>query len=128
MAELAGMRRKISCIVAVALVIAAAGKLSASEFTVEKTDDGLVVNLDGQLFTKYLVQSGNKPILWPIIGPTGKPMTRDYPMRDRPGQAKDHPHQRSMWFTYGNVGGIDFWADEPGAGTIKHLEFTKIAG
>jgi len=49
------------------------------------------VKIDGRLFTEYLVRSGTKPILWPIIGPTGKPMTRDFPMRDRPGEAKDHP-------------------------------------
>ena len=70
--------------------------------------DGAVVKIDGQLFTEYLVKSGTKPILWPIIGPTGKRMTRDYPMRDRPGEQKDHPHQRSLWFTHGDVNGTNF--------------------
>ena len=64
---------------------------------------GAVVKIDGQLFTEYLVRSGTKPILWPIIGPTGKPMTRDYPLRDRAGEKTDHPHQRSLWFTHGDV-------------------------
>ena len=70
------------------------------------------MKIDGQLFTEYLVQSGTKPILWPIIGPTGKPMTRDYPMRDRAGEKKDHPHQRSLWFTHGDVNGVNFWAEQ----------------
>ena len=86
------------------------------------------MKIDGRLFTEYLVRSGTKPILWPIIGPTGKPMTRDFPMRDRPGETKDHPHQRSLWFSHGSVNGIDFWAEQGKVGTIKHLEFTKIAG
>ena len=46
----------------------------------ERSDNGAIVKIDGQLFTEYLIRSGSKPILWPIIGPTGKPMTRAYPM------------------------------------------------
>ena len=89
-----------------------------------------MVKIDGQLFTEYLVKSGTKPILWPIIGPTGKPMTRDYPMRDRPGEQKDHPHQRSLWFTHGDVNGTNFWAQPEQAsyvGRIEHLRFVKVA-
>jgi hypothetical protein len=52
----------------------------ASEVTVEPCDGGMAVNIDGELFTKYLTKSGNKPVLWPIIGPTGTPMTRAYPL------------------------------------------------
>jgi hypothetical protein len=101
----------------------------SAEITVERSAKGAVVKIDGQLFTEYLVRSGTKPILWPIIGPTGKPMTRDYPMRDRAGEKKDHPHQRSLWFSHGSVNGIDFWTEQgKKVGTIKHLEFTKIAG
>ena len=100
----------------------------AAEITVERSAKGAVVKIDGRLFTEYLVRSGTKPILWPIIGPTGTPMTRDFPMRDRPGEMKDHPHQRSLWFSHGNVNGVDFWAERGKVGTIKHLEFTKIVG
>ncbi len=35
------------------------------------------------------------------------------------GEDEDHPHQRSFWFTYGMVNGIDFWAELPGHGSIK---------
>jgi hypothetical protein len=100
----------------------------SAEITVERSDKGAVVKIDGRLFTEYLAHSGTKPILWPIIGPTGKPMTRDFPMRNRPGETKDHPHQRSLWFSHGNVNGVDFWGERGKVGTIKHLEFTKIAG
>ncbi len=101
---------------------------AAAEITVERSEKGAVVKIDGRLFTEYLTRSGTKPILWPIIGPTGKPMTRDFPMRNRPGETKDHPHQRSLWFSHGSVNGIDFWTERGKVGTIKHLEFTKLAG
>ena len=101
----------------------------SAEISVERSEKGAVVKIDGRLFAEYLVQSGTKPILWPIIGPTGKSMTRDFPMRDRVGEKKDHPHQRSLWFSHGDVNGIGFWTERgKGVGTIKHLEFTKVAG
>jgi len=102
----------------------------SAEITCERSAAGVVVKIDGRLFTEYLTKSGTKPALWPLVGPTGKPMTRDYPLRDRDGEKKDHPHQRSLWFSHGNVNGIDFWAEQgkPGTlGAIRHLKFLKIA-
>ena len=56
--------------------------LHAAQFTLEKDDSGVTVKCDGKFFTRYILKSGAKPILWPIVGPTGKEMTRGYPMRD----------------------------------------------
>jgi hypothetical protein len=100
----------------------------SAEITAERSKNGVEVKIDGQLFTEYLTQSGNKPILWPILGPTGKPMTRDYPMHNPSGKKQDHPHHRSLWFTHGEVNGVDFWAEQGKVGSIRHLEFTKVAG
>ena len=99
----------------------------AAEITAERSPGGVVVKIDGALFTEYLVRSGGKPVLWPIIGPTGERMTRDYPMLDHAGEAKDHPHQRSLWFTHGEVNGENFWLESDKAGTIAHQEFLKVA-
>jgi hypothetical protein len=103
---------------------------SVADVTVEKKETGVAVSVDGKPFTEYLVRSGQKPILWPIYGPTGKEMTRGYPMRSSPPafERKDHPHQRSLWFTHGEVNGVDFWSEGNKAGTIKHREFTKVEG
>ena len=120
---------RVPILVALAAVLLLPGFDAVSaEITVERSEKGAVVKIDGRLFTEYLVRSGTKPILWPIIGPTGKPMTRDFPMQNRAGETKDHPHQRSLWFSHGNVNGVDFWTEQGKVGTIKHLEFTKIAG
>jgi hypothetical protein len=114
--------------VALAVALCFCGScVNAAEITAERSENGVVVKIDGKLFTEYLVKSKKKPILWPIIGPTGKEMTRNYPMRDKAGEKKDHPHQRSMWFTHGSVGGADFWSEGNKAGTINHLEFVKVA-
>ncbi len=100
----------------------------AAEFTVEETPGGKAVKIDGQPFTEYLTKSGSKPILWPIYGPTGKQMTRTWPLEtDVPGETdRDHIHQRSLWFTHGDVNGIDFWSE--GKGRIEHREFVKAEG
>lgn len=100
----------------------------AAEFTVDRTDRGVTVTCDGQPFTEYLVKSGAKPVLWPIIGPTGKRMTRSYPLENAEHEQEDHVHQRSLWMTYGKVNNIDFWSEGPGHGSIVHREFAEVTG
>ncbi len=74
----------------------------------------LEVVVDGKPLTVYHVDEPTKPYYYPLIGPTGTELTRAYPMKPGvPGETKDHPHQRSFWFTYGNLNGYDFWASDP---------------
>jgi hypothetical protein len=120
------MRRFIS--LAFVAVLICALRAPAATFTAEKTDRGVTVKIDGQLFTEYLVRSGVKPILWPIIGPTGKPMTRAWPMEKGTGEKTDHPHQRSLWFDHGAVNGVSLWEETAKAGSIWHREFVEIRG
>lgn len=89
------------------------------------TDAGpLEIVARGKPFTT-LVQGEYKPYFFPLIGPTGEPFTRAYPMKDVAGEERDHPHQRSLWFTHGDVNGVDFWGADPlnppsdRSGTIK---------
>ena len=88
-------------------VKAANGKLERVKLT--RQADRVRVEIDGQLFTEYLFQSHLKPILYPIVGPHGISMTRNWPMKQVPGEAKDHPHHESLWFSHGNVNGANFW-------------------
>jgi hypothetical protein len=81
-----------------------------AEVTVERSERGAIVTIDGEQFTEYLVKAGQSPAMWPINGPTGRRMTRSYPVRDdRPGESRDHPHHQSLWFTHDQVNGVDFW-------------------
>ncbi|CAN5905960.1 hypothetical protein BH23PLA1_BH23PLA1_22980 [soil metagenome] len=79
----------------------------------EATGDDVQVSIGGEPFTVYRTREGTKPYLYPVIGPTGKPMTRAFPMEEVEGEERDHPHQRSFWFTHGDVNGYDFWASDP---------------
>ena len=68
-----------------------------------------------------------KPYFFPLIGPTGELYTRSYPMTVLPEEDHDHPHQRSCWFTFGKVNGVDFWLGrKPGFGTIKETGRTLV--
>lgn len=102
---------------------------ACADFTVTQDSDGVTIKRNGALITRYLIKSGNKPILWPIIGPNGEEMTRQYPMREAlPTERSDHPHHRSFWFTHGDVNGVSFWHEAENTGEIVHKEFVKVAG
>lgn len=113
-----------SCACLVALAFAASALAEEPKFVSERTKTGIDVKLDGKLFATYVFKSGTKPIVWPIIGPTGEEMTRAWPMKDGvEGEKKDHIHHRSFWFTHGNINGVDFWAETAKVqGTIEHKE------
>jgi hypothetical protein len=90
------------------------------------TASALEVELGGQPFTTYQAPEGLKPYFFPLIGPTGKPFTRAYPMKDVPGEKRDHPHQKSLWFTHGNVNGVDFWSEAKGHGSIRETSRSLV--
>ena len=81
------------------------------EVRLEQKDDRVDVSIDGRPFTSYLFKRHAKPILFPILGPGGLPMTRSWPLVDGvEGEAHDHPHHQSLWFMHGSVNGVDFWS------------------
>jgi hypothetical protein len=113
--------------------------LARAEVTVERSQRGAVVEIDGALFTEYLIKAGRSPAMWPLIGPTGKAMTRSYPVGlSQQGETRDHPHHQSLWFTHDQVNGVDFWkanvaaaaeASDSGQSNgphIAHREFREI--
>ena len=87
----------------------------------------LEVTLGGKLFTRYVYQGAPKPYCWPIIGPTGEPVTRAFPMERLETEKQDHPHQRSLWYTHGSVNGIDFWAETDKSGKQVQRSMEVIA-
>lgn len=85
----------------------------------EKTDGDVVeVKIGGKPFTAFrCAKSLPKPFLYPVIGPTGDPVTRDYAMVfnavEEKNKRQDHPHHRSIWTAHGDVRTKDF--DKKGA-------------
>jgi len=96
----------------------------SAQFRLEQTDAGIQVFHNDILTTEYLIMQGQCPILWPLPGPDGTKMTRDFPMSNETANEKrDHPHHRSLWFTHGAVNGADFWHK---GGKVVHQEFTRL--
>ena len=83
-----------------------------------RTDHQVEISIDGKPFTTYYFGTESpKPYLHPLRTSGGVVVTRGYPVRDDiPGESKDHPHHRAMYFTHGDVNGVDFWSEgEPRA-------------
>ena len=102
-----------------ALPMQAQGWKKEKEATITFKAGHDVLNLNGKLFTQ-LIDGKTKefgeqriPYFYPIIGPTGAKMTRNYPMVEGvKGESKDHPHHQSLWLAHGNINGVDFWHDK----------------
>jgi len=88
--------------------------LSAPAFadvTVTEQPDKVRIEINGQLFTEYHHGDAPHVYYWPVLGPGGVKMTRSYPMEKVAGEETDHPHHRSLWFSHGEVNGVDFWGE-----------------
>lgn len=90
--------------------------------------DILDVLIDDVLFTSYHYSNEwKKPFLWPLNSEGGVTITRDYPM-DPNGTPKDHPHHKSFWTAYGDVNGVDCWAEGENSGFQHSGEVTFEPG
>jgi hypothetical protein len=99
--------------------------------------DKISIEIDGKPFTDfYIGGQASKPYLHPLRTADGKSVTRGFPMiPDVPGEPKDHPHHKGLWFAHGDVNGYNFWAGDPevpldpkfkGRGTIVLERVSKI--
>ena len=88
--------------------------------------DRLVIEIDRELFTAYYYRDVPRPYLYPVIGPSGDPVIRHWPMKKGKHEEHDHLHHRSLWFTHGEVNGEDFWSEGKTAAKIVHRNFETI--
>lgn len=56
-----------------------------------------------------------RPFIYPVIGPSGRTLTR----MGHPDDPDTHSHHNSVWISLSNVNGVDFWSDR-GGGHIRH--------
>lgn len=86
------------------------------------------VYIEDKLFTAYYAPAdGKKPYLWPINVADTATLTRDYPM-DPTNKPSDHPHHKSVWSAFGEVNGVDCWAEGPESGFQASGEVTTGSG
>ncbi|MDR1779778.1 MAG: PmoA family protein [Tannerella sp.] len=93
------------------------------------------ITCDGQLFTSYIYPADlEKPVLYPIFTSAGTDITRGFPRNPRAGERVDHPHHVGMWFSFGDVNGLDFWNNsyaipedkKPLYGSVRHRQIVGI--
>lgn len=102
---------------------------ATAEVVLERKGDRVSVSIDGDPFTNYIFAGRATPILFPIHGPGGQTLTRQWPLVEGvAGDPHDHPHQESVWFAHGQINGIDFWAHIPSekGGAHPRIEQTGI--
>lgn len=92
-------------------------------------EDRICVEIDGKLFTEWRHKDWFAPYFYPVVGPNGENITRNYPMKEGvANESQDHPHHRSLRFAHSDVNGVNFWYWGPGK-EGKHsarIELEKI--
>jgi hypothetical protein len=107
---MAGMNGRL---LAVVLAVAPLG----AQVKLTQTPDRISVDINGKAFTEFFIgPEAPKPYLHPLRTASGVIVTRHFPMEKVAGETTDHPHHRGLWFSHGDVNGIDFWMNEPPAG------------
>ena len=92
---------------------ASKGSEKSEPIEIKMADNVVSITTRDQPFANYDFKHYSKPILYPLCGPGGIEVTRNYPMRSGvPGETSDHEHHKSVWFAHGNVNGLDFWSEK----------------
>ena len=81
----------------------------------DATKQQFVVTIGGRPFTAWCYGSEfpDKPVFYPVMSPNGARVNREFPMvKGVAGESTDHPHHQSLFFTYDEVNGTNFWNPE----------------
>lgn len=79
------------------------------------------VTRDGVEVTRYhFDESLRRPFLFPLVGPSGRSVTRI----GHPHDPNGHSHHNSVWVAHHDVNGVDFWGDQK-AGRIVHRKVVE---
>lgn len=90
---------------------------------VPQPDHEFSFQLDGREVLRYLAgPSHPKPFFFPVIGPSGRPVTRIGHPRDPHG----HGHHLSLWIGHQDVEGNNFWEIHKSPARIVHERVERI--
>jgi hypothetical protein len=78
-----------------------------------RSGDQIDVSIGGRPFTVFHFDPAiAKAYLSPLRTAQGTIVTRRFPMDPNvPGEDRDEPHQRAMYFAHGDIDGYDFWGE-----------------
>src|SRR2546425_13125414 len=79
---------------------------------------------DGEEIARFhFAQDQRRPFVFPIIGPSGRSLTR----MGHPHDPITHSHHNSVWISHNDVNGITFWGDAgKNTGRIVHQRIEKL--
>lgn len=84
-------------------------------------NDEASIRRDGVELTRYYFGPAlRRPFLYPIVGPSGRSLTR----MGHPHDPVTHSHHNSVWISHNDVNGDSFW-DDRGAGRIVHRRIIR---
>ena len=63
----------------------------------------------------------NRPFLYPIVGPSGRSLTR----MGHPHDPESHSHHNSVWISHHDVDGVSFW-DDRAKGRDVHRRIERL--
>lgn len=105
--------RRMPQLLTLAILLASLPLAATAEVSFVRQANRIEVSMDGKPFTTFFFgPEATKPYLHPLRTADGIIVTRSYPMEEVPGEQTDHPHHRGVWFSHGDVNGVDFWANE----------------
>lgn len=89
---------------------------------VPEAHDEISFQRDGVEIARYHYRADQKrPFVFPIIGPSGRSLTRI----GHPHDPETHSHHNSVWISHQNVNGANFWEDR-GTARIAHQRVRRI--
>ncbi len=74
-----------------------------------------------ELARYYFGPDLRRPFVFPVIGPSGRSLTR----MGHPHDPETHSHHNSVWISHHDVNGISFWGDK-GKGRIIHQRIERL--
>jgi hypothetical protein len=85
--------------------------------------DEASVERDGSEISRYYFGKDlYRPFLYPLVGPSGRSLTR----MGHPRDPNTHSHHNSVWISHHDVGGVGFWNDaKSSAGRIVHQKVLR---
>ncbi len=86
----------------------------SGQVKIARDGDRIVIDIQGKPFTALYVTGAEttKPYFHPVRAASGTIVTRRYPMEALEGELHNEKHQRGLWFSHGDVNGLDFWDNE----------------
>jgi hypothetical protein len=114
--ELSMVRFRVALLTLVCSLALLAASVARAGESVEVKHHGSQVDvlIGGKPFTSYTFDAKiAKPFMYPLRSAEGIVVTRGFPMvKNIPGESKDHPHHRGLYYTHGDINGVDFWGEE----------------